>query len=89
MSRRPVFVPPGGFATVGPGTEAKPTITVTEADVRVLVHANTIAKLVQMPRTKRWAIAVRGDGAQPSETYANRELAIDAIKAMYANGVPS
>lgn len=90
MSRRHPVVPPGVYGVgVGPGTVEKPTITVTEDDVRVLVRARPIAKLVQIPRTRRWVISIRGNVPQPRESYANRELAIDAIKAMFANGVPS
>lgn len=74
---------------VGPGTLEKPTITVTEENVLVLVRANPIAKLVRLPHNRRWAIAVRGAKVQPSETWRTREEAIDGIKAMYANGVPS
>ncbi|KQY58351.1 hypothetical protein ASD11_01400 [Aeromicrobium sp. Root495] len=74
---------------VKPGTWDCPTITVTDDDVRVLVRGVPISKLVQLPRTRRWMISVRGsDVPQPSETYRHREQAIDAIRAMYAGGVP-
>jgi hypothetical protein len=73
---------------VKPGTWQEPTITVTADDVRVLVRGVTIAKLVQLPRTKQWQIAVRGNVEQPKGLYPHRELAIDGLRAMYANGVP-
>jgi hypothetical protein len=73
---------------VKPGTWQEPTITVTADDVRVLVRGVTIAKLVQLPKGKRWAIAVRGRVVQPDQTWRYREEAIDGLKAMYANGVP-
>jgi hypothetical protein len=74
---------------IKPGTWDEPTITVTPEDVRVLVRGVTIAKLVQLPRTKRWQLAVRGAVQQSPETYPHRELAIDAVRAKYAGGVPA
>jgi hypothetical protein len=73
---------------IKPGTWDEPTITVTPADVRVMVRGVTIAKLVQLPKTRRWQIAVRGAVKPSAETFPHREFAIDAVRARYAGGVP-
>jgi len=71
-----------------PGTVERPTITVTDEDVRVLVRGETIAKLVQLDKTKRWVIAIKGAKHQPQESWRFREQAIEGVRAYYRHGVP-
>lgn len=73
---------------LGPGTKDKPTVTAVGKDARVLVRGNTVARLVQLGKTKRWVIVARG-AAPSDESWPNFEEGVEALKVKYADGVPA
>jgi len=67
---------------VGPGTVERPLVT---EEGRVIVRGNCIEKVVQMPKSKRWAHVSRG-GVYSAETWQYKEQAVDALRIKHGGG---
>lgn len=64
---------------VGPGTAQRPLVT---DEGRVIVRGLCVEKVVQMPKSKRWA-HVTAAGNYSGETWRYKELAVDALRAKH------